>query len=166
MKKKKQVFQPDDRLFRKMMEDKEHLNTVVIYFLAIIERSPRAFMEELENIEFTTKAATMSTLEQLLEQGRQEGIEQGLEQGLEQGQMKEKTLNLLKLKLNFPALSSDQLSDLTGLPLELVDHFYSVLDSKNLMDTTSFIHEQLLNNIDLSEEEENTYQQLIARIVK
>ena len=63
-------------------------------------------------------------------------------------------------------ISSDQLSDLTGLSLELVDHFYSVLDSKNLMGTTSFIHEQLLNNIDLSEEEENTYRQLIARIMK
>ena len=51
----------------------ERMAAVMVYTLAVMERSPKQFMEALENIEFTTKPEAMSTLEMLKEEGRQEG---------------------------------------------------------------------------------------------
>ena len=154
------------------LKDKEQLRSAVVYFLAVIERSPREFMDELKNIEFTTKAETMSTLEMLLEQGRQEGLEigiqkgikEGLEKGIKEGQKKERVLNLLKLRLNFPKLLPGQLSEFTGISLKKVNQFYDIINSEDLEEGISFVREELLVDIRLSEEEWALYQQLIVNI--
>ena len=110
----------------------------------------------------------MSTLEMLLEQGRKEGLEMGIEQGIEQGvkegQKKERILNLLKLKLNFPNLLPGQLSDFTGISRENINKFYDILNSEDLEVGISFVREELLLDIRLSEEEWELYQHLIVDI--
>ena len=48
-------------------KDNDQMLSVITYILGVAERSPKKFLEQLENTEFTTKPNVMSTLEQLLE---------------------------------------------------------------------------------------------------
>lgn len=137
------------------LRNREQLRTAVIYFLAIIERSPREFMEELKNIEFTTKAETMSTLEMLLEQGRQEGIEQG--------ELKASVLMLLRLSLKFSEMLVEDLSNLTQLSADVVEHFMMLKKEGDKLKMEAFI-QHLLKSISVKEEEWDVFAQLIKEM--
>ena len=158
------------------LKDKEQLRSAVVYFLAVIERSPREFMEELKNIEFTTKAETMSTLEMLLEQGRQEGLEigiqkgikegleKGIEKGTERGEIIANVLMLLRISLRFSNLTPLELSDLTKLSFDDVQGFTEAKRIKNKVVIEEVIKTQLLRGIKIKNEEWAAFTELLEQI--
>ncbi|MCG8330935.1 MAG: hypothetical protein MI974_24800 [Chitinophagales bacterium] len=154
------------------LKDKEQLRSAVVYFLAVIERSPREFMEELKNIEFTTKAETMSTLEMLLEQGRQEGLEigiqkgikEGIEKGTERGEIIANVLMLLRISLRFSNLTPLELSDLTKLSFDDVQGFTEAKRIKNKAVIEEVIKTQLLRGIKIKNEEWAEFTELLEQI--
>lgn len=67
------------------VEGERDFQAIVQYYLAVLDRSPKQFRDELKNIEFANKPRLMSTLEMLINEGLEEGIEKGLKKGLEKG---------------------------------------------------------------------------------
>ncbi|NBC06358.1 MAG: hypothetical protein GVY26_04100 [Bacteroidetes bacterium] len=110
----------------------EGMESVMTFALAVMERSPKQFMETLENLEFTTKPEVMSTLEMLKEEGRQEGRQE------------ERIIHLLKTAVKFPQLDDNELADFTGLPLDNVQGFRRQLRIGNPASLMRFIEEELL----------------------
>jgi hypothetical protein len=137
-------------------DDKEHILATIHYILGIAERSPKEMMEQVDELEFTTKPNVMSTLEQLLEMGRQEGLSIGVQ--------KEKVFNLLKTAVRFPDLNEVELSDFTGLPFETVQAFSAKAntgDPKLLLD---YLQKELLAEVPLQEEEKEQLEDLVASL--
>lgn len=183
-----QIHQPDDRFFKSAMSDPEvaksylqyfypkiaaiadlstlqqqQVLSVITYILGVAERSPKEFLEQLENTEFTTKPNVMSTLEQLLEMGRKEGLEKGLEKGLDKGIYKNRVFNLLKTAIRFPKLSKEELSNFTELNLQVVATFLSVKSRKDADALKKHILEDLLADVPVSKAEEEKLTKLIEQ---
>ena len=131
-------------------KDNDQVLAVITYILGVAERSPKQFLEQLENTEFTTKPNVMSTLEQLLEMGREEGLEKGREEGL----YKKSIFNLLKTALRFPDLGVEELADFTELELPTVKAFLGVVAQKDQATLQRYVREELLADIPLRPEEE------------
>jgi len=143
------------------LEGKDKLYTIIIYVLAIVERSPEQFMEELKDIEFTTKPDAMSTLEMLKEEGRQEGRKEGESKG----QQKERVTQLLKLIINLSGLSASKLADITGLNIESIEKLLSTRQAKDQSAMEQLIRQQLLKDINLEEKEWEKYRSLIEQLI-
>ena len=141
-------------------EDSDQVLSVVTYILGVAERSPKKFLNQLENIEFTTKPNVMSTLEQLLEMGREEGLEKGLDKGV----YKTRIFNLLKTALRFPDLDVEELADFTELELHAVQAFLEVVAQKDQAKLHNYVREELLADIPLSPEEETKLRTLTAQL--
>ncbi len=146
-------------------EDSDQVLSIITYILGVAERSPKRFLEELENTEFTTKPNVMSTLEQLLEMGREEGLEKGLERGREEGIYKKSIFNLLKTAVHFPDWPAEKLADFTELSLEVVTTFLSVQSEGDAASLNKYVREDLLTDIPLSGEEEDKLHRLIGQLV-
>lgn len=129
--------------------------SVITYILGVAERSPKEFLEQLENTAFTTKPNVMSTLEQLLEMGRKEGLDKGI--------YKNRVFNLLKTAIRFPKLSKEELSDFTELNLQVVATFLSVKSQKDADALKKHILEDLLADVPVSKAEEEKLTKLIEQ---
>jgi len=134
-------------------KDSDQVLSIVTYILGVVERSPKKFLEQLENSEFATKPNVMSTLEQLLEMGREEGLEKGMEKGLDKGVYKNRVFNLLKTALRFPELSVGELADFTELPEETVQRFLDTASEGDKDKLLEYVQEELLADIPLSPDE-------------
>ncbi|KGE87268.1 MAG: Rpn family recombination-promoting nuclease/putative transposase [Phaeodactylibacter xiamenensis] len=143
-------------------EDSDQVLSIITYILGVAERSPKRFLEELENTEFTTKPNVMSTLEQLLEMGR----EQGLEKGREEGIYKKSIFNLLKTVVRFPEWPASELSDFTELDLETVRTFLSVQSQFDVAALRKYVLEDLLADIPLSAEDKEKLDRLIGQLAE
>jgi len=135
---------------------------VVTYILGVVERSPKKFLEQLENIKFTTKPNVMSTLEQLLEMGREEGMEKGLDKGV----YKKSIFNLLKTALRFPDWPAEELADFTELPQETVQELLDIIaegDSEKLLEHVQAV---LLADIPLTAEEKEKLARLMEELIQ
>jgi len=154
-------------------KDSDQVLSVITYILGVVERSPKQFLEQLENTEFTTKPNVMSTLEQLLEMGREEGLEKGREEGLEKGReegldkgvYKKSIFNLLKTVLRFPELSIGELADFTELPEETVQRFLDTASEGDKDKLLEYVQEELLADIPLSPDEAEKLQGLAEQFV-
>ena len=135
--------------------------SVVTYILGVTERSPKKFLEQLENTEFATKPNVMSTLEQLLEMGREEGLKKGLDKGV----YKKSIFNLLKTALRFPELSVGELADFTELPKETVQKFLDTASEGDKDKLLEYVQEELLADIPLSPDEAEKLQGLAEQFV-
>ncbi|MCI4651554.1 Rpn family recombination-promoting nuclease/putative transposase, partial [Phaeodactylibacter sp.] len=142
-------------------EDSDQVLSIITYILGVAERSPKRFLEELENTEFTTKPNVMSTLEQLLEMGREEGLERGREEGI----YKNSILNLLKTAVHFPDWPAKKLADFTELSMEVVAAFLSVKSEGDAAALNKYVREDLLTDIPLSGEEKDKLHGLIGQLV-
>jgi len=151
-------------------KDSDQLLSVVTYILGVVERSPKQFLEQLENTEFATKPNVMSTLEQLLEMGREEGLEkgreEGLEKGLEKGLYKKSIFSLLKTAVRFPDWPAGELADSTELPQETVQEFLDITAEGDRDKLLKHVQEELLADIPLSMEEEMKLQGLTEQLVR
>ena len=127
-------------------KDNDQMLSVITYILGVAERSPKQFLEQLENTEFTTKPNVMSTLEQLLEMGRKEGLDKGM--------YKKSIFNLVRIAIRFPELPATELSDLAELELPTVKSFLEVVAQKDQATLQRYVQEELLADIPLTEEEE------------
>ena len=127
-------------------KDNDQMLSVITYILGVAERSPKKFLEQLENTEFTTKPNVMSTLEQLLEMGRKEGLDKGM--------YKNSIFNLVRIAIRFPELPATELSDLAELELPTVEAFLEVAAQKDRAKLQRYVREELLDDIPLTEEEE------------
>jgi len=149
-------------------KDSDQVLSVVTYILGVVERSPKKFLEQLENTKFTTKPNVMSTLEQLLEMGREEGLEKGMkkgmEKGLDKGVYKKSIFNLLKTALRFPELSVGELADFTELPQETVQELLDMATEGDSDKLLEHVQEGLLADIPLSAEEEEKLQGLAQQL--
>jgi len=134
-------------------EDSDQVLSIVTYILGVAERSPKRFLEELENTEFTTKPNVMSTLEQLLEMGRKEGLH------------KNSIFNLLKTAIRFPDWPASELSDFTELDLETVQTFLSVQSQGDAAALRNYVLQDLLADIPLKVEDEERLDGLIEQLV-
>ena len=142
-------------------KDSDQVLSVITYILGVVERSPKQFLEQLENTEFTTKPNVMSTLEQLLEMGREEGLEKGLDKGV----YKNRVFNLLKTALRFPELSVGELADFTELPKETVQKFLDTASEGDKDKLLEYVQEELLADIPLSPDEAEKLQGLVEQFV-
>jgi hypothetical protein len=149
------IFQYIEVIFEGAKE-KDQVLSVITYILGVAERSPRQFLEKLENIEFTTKPNVMSTLEQLLEMGREEGREEGL--------YKKSIFHLLKIAVRFPDWSSEELADFTELELETVDTFLEVQSQGDAAALLEHVLEDLLADIPLDIEEKEKLVRLTEQL--
>jgi predicted transposase/invertase (TIGR01784 family) len=145
-------------------EDSDQVLSIITYILGVAERSPKRFLEELENTEFTTKPNVMSTLEQLLEMGREEGREEGLEKGLDKGMHKKSIFNLLKTAVHFPDWPAAKLADFTELSMEVVTTFLSVKSQGDSAALSRYVRQDLLANIPLSAEDEEKLDRLVVQL--
>ena len=134
----------------------ERMKALMVYTLAVMERSPKQFMEALENIEFTTKPEAMSTLEMLKEQGRQEGRK-------EERQINQATY-LLRTAAKFPQLQDTELADFTGLPLAAVQAFQEQLKASSPASLMQYIEEELLAGIPLRAEDRRIIEELAEQL--
>ncbi len=141
-------------------EDSDQVLSIITYILGVAERSPKRFLEELENTEFTTKPNVMSTLEQLLEMGR----EQGLEKGREEGIYKKSIFNLLKTVVRFPEWPASELSDFTELDLKTVRTFLSLQSQGDAAALRRYVLQDLLADIPLNTEDEEKLDRLIGEL--
>ena len=130
----------------------ERMKALMVYTLAVMERSPKQFMEALENIEFTTKPEAMSTLEMLKEEGRQE------ERRMNQ------VVYLLRTAAKFPQLEDAELADFTGLPLAAVQAFQKQLKVGNPASLMQYIEEELLAGIPLQAEDRRIIEELAEQL--
>jgi len=130
----------------------ERMAAVMVYTLAVMERSPKQFMEALENIEFTTKPEAMSTLEMLKEEVRQE--ERRINQAV----------HLLKTAVKFPQLEDAELADFTGLALETIQAFQEQLKSGSPATLMQYIEEELLAGISLEAEDRRIMEELAGQL--
>ena len=128
------------------------MKALMVYTLAVMERSPKQFMEALENIEFTTKPEAMSTLEMLKEEGRQE------ERRMNQ------VVYLLRTAAKFPQLEDAELADFTGLPLAAVQAFQKQLKVGNPASLMQYIEEELLAGIPLQAEDRRIIEELAEQL--
>ncbi|NBC06307.1 MAG: hypothetical protein GVY26_03840 [Bacteroidetes bacterium] len=142
-------------------KDSDQVLSVVTYILGVVERSPKKFLEQLENTEFTTKPNVMSTLEQLLEMGREEGLEKGLDKGV----YKNRVFNLLKTALRFPELSVGELADFTELSQETVQELLDIAAEGDKGKLLGHVQEALLVGIPLSAEEAEKLQGLVEQFM-
>jgi predicted transposase/invertase (TIGR01784 family) len=133
-------------------EDNDQALAIITYILGVAERSPKRFLEQLKNTEFTTKPNVMSTLEQLLEMGREEGI------------YKKSIFNLLKTAVHFPSLTAAKLADFTELSVEVVTTFLSVKSQGDSAVLSRYVRQDLLANIPLSAEDEEKLDRLIGQL--
>jgi predicted transposase/invertase (TIGR01784 family) len=138
-------------------EDSDQVLSIITYILGVAERSPKRFLEELENTEFTTKPNVMSTLEQLLEMGREEGLEKGI--------YKKSIFNLLKTAVHFPDWPAAKLADFTELSVEVVTNFLSVKSQGDSAALSRYVRQDLLANIPLSAEDEQKLDRLIGQLI-
>jgi hypothetical protein len=143
-------------------EDSDQVLSIITYILGVAERSPKRFLEELENTEFTTKPNVMSTLEQLLEMGREEGLEKGREEGI----YKKSIFNLLKTAIRFPEWPAGELSDFTEIDLETVRAFLSVKSRGDSAALRNYVLQDLLADIPLSKEDEQKLDRLIGQLTR
>ncbi|WP_160213785.1 Rpn family recombination-promoting nuclease/putative transposase [Phaeodactylibacter xiamenensis] len=141
-------------------EDSDQVLSIITYILGVAERSPKRFLEELENTEFTTKPNVMSTLEQLLEMGREEGREEGLDKGM----YKKSIFNLLKTAVHFPDWPAKKLADFTELSMEVVATFLSVKSQGDSAVLSRYVRQDLLANIPLSAEDEEKLDRLVVQL--
>ena len=137
-------------------EDSDQALSIITYILGVAERSPKRFLEELENTEFKTKPNVMSTLEQLLEMGREEGLEKGI--------YKKSIFNLLKTAVHFPDWPAAKLSDFTELSVEVVTTFLSVKSQGDSAVLSRYVRQDLLANIPLSAEDEEKLDRLVVQL--
>ncbi|WP_425422310.1 Rpn family recombination-promoting nuclease/putative transposase [Phaeodactylibacter xiamenensis] len=135
-------------------EDSDQVLSIITYILGVAERSPKRFLEELENTEFTTKPNVMSTLEQLLEMGRKEGLH------------KNSVFNLLKATVRFQDWSASELSDFTELDLETVQTFLSVQSQGDAASLRKYVLQDLLADIPLNAEDEQKLDRLIGQLTE
>ena len=135
-------------------EDSDQVLSIITYILGVAERSPKRFLEELENTEFTTKPNVMSTLEQLLEMGRKEGLH------------KNSVFNLLKATVRFQDWSASELSDFTELDLETVQTFLSVQSQGDAASLRKYVLQDLLAYIPLNAEDEQKLDRLIGQLTE
>jgi predicted transposase/invertase (TIGR01784 family) len=133
-------------------EDNDQALAIITYILGVAERSPKRFLEQLKNTEFTTKPNVMSTLEQLLEMGREEGI------------YKKSIFNLLKTAVHFPSLTAAKLADFTELSVEVVTTFLSVKSQGDSAVLSRYVRQDLLANIPLSAEDEEKLDRLVGQL--
>ena len=147
-------------------EDSDQVLSIITYILGVAERSPKRFLEELENTEFTTKPNVMSTLEQLLEMGREEGMEKGLERGREEGIYKKSIFNLLKTAVHFPDWPAEKLAAFTELSMKMVTAFLSVKSQGDAEGLKSYVLQDLLADIPLSAEDEEKLDRLIGQLAE
>jgi predicted transposase/invertase (TIGR01784 family) len=133
-------------------EDNDQALAIITYILGVAERSPKRFLEQLKNTEFTTKPNVLSTLEQLLEMGREEGI------------YKKSIFNLLKTAVHFPSLTAAKLADFTELSVEVVTTFLSVKSQGDSAVLSRYVRQDLLANIPLSAEDEEKLDRLIGQL--
>jgi predicted transposase/invertase (TIGR01784 family) len=145
-------------------EDNDQALAIITYILGVAERSPKRFLEQLKNTEFTTKPNVMSTLEQLLEMGREEGLEKGLEKGLNKGVYKKSIFNLLKTAVRFPDWPATELSDFTELSMETVTTFLSIKSQGDAAALRNYVLQDLLADIPLSKEDEQKLDRLIGQL--
>jgi len=138
-------------------EDSDQVLSIITYILGVAERSPKRFLEELENTEFTTKPNVMSTLEQLLEMGREEGLEKGI--------YKKSIFNLLRTAVHFPDWPAAKLADFTELSVEVVITFLSVKSQGDSAALSRYVRQDLLANIPLSAEDEQKLDRLIGQLI-
>ncbi|NBC07061.1 MAG: hypothetical protein GVY26_07695 [Bacteroidetes bacterium] len=141
-------------------KDSDQVLSVVTYILGVVERSPKKFLEQLENTEFTTKPNVMSTLEQLLEMGREEGLEKGLDKGV----YKNRVFNLLKTAVHFPDWSAAKLADFTELPEGTVQELLDIAAEGDSDKLLAHVREGLLADIPLSADEESKLRTLTAQL--
>jgi len=134
----------------------ERMAAVMVYTLAVMERSPKQFMEALENIEFTTKPEAMSTLEMLKEEGRQEGRQE--ERRINQA------VYLLRTAAKLPQLEDAELAELTGLAVETIQAFQEQLKSGSPATLMQYIEEELLAGISLEAEERRIMEELAGQL--
>lgn len=133
-------------------EDNDQALAIITYILGVAERSPKRFLEQLKNTEFTTKPNVMSTLEQLLEMGREEGI------------YKKSIFYLLKTAVHFPSLTAAKLADFTELSVEVVTTFLSVKSQGDSAVLSRYVRQDLLANIPLSAEDEEKLDRLVGQL--
>lgn len=143
-------------------KDKDQLNTIIHYVLAVMERSPEKFMEELEDIEFTTKPEIMSTLAMLKAEGKAEGIIVG--------EAKEKAFlslkNLLKLLIKFPNIAVTEIAYFTEFKSEVIVSFLETLKTKKVRTIKSFMKKHFLSNIKLNRKELKAVDDLLKTLLK
>ena len=130
------------------------------YILGVAERSPKKFLDRLENTEFTIKPNVMSTLEQLLEMGREEGLEKGLDKGV----YKTRIFNLLKTAVHFPDWSAAKLADFNELPQETVQKLLDIATEADRDKLLEHVQEALLADIPLSADEESKLSRLAQQL--
>ena len=133
-------------------EDSDQVLSIITYILGVAERSPKRFLEELENTEFTTKPNVMSTLEKLLEMGRKEGLH------------KNSIFNLLKAAVRFPDWPASELSDFTELDLKTVQAFLSLQSQGDAAALRKYVLQDLLADIPLNTEDEEKLDRLIGEL--
>lgn len=134
--------------------DKNKMRATITYVLGVAERSPAAFMKELEQIEFTTKPDAMSTLEQFLELGREEGVR------------KERVLTFLQLQLKLPTLGISDLSELSKLPQETVMAFKKSIQKADVEALWDFLSVQMLEGVVLKKEEKEKVIFLLEQLLE
>ncbi|MEQ8702908.1 MAG: Rpn family recombination-promoting nuclease/putative transposase [Phaeodactylibacter sp.] len=134
--------------------DKDKMRATITYILGVAERSPAAFMKDLEQIEFTTKPDAMSTLEQFLELGREEGVR------------KERVLTFLQLQLKLPTLSVSDLSELSKLPQETVTAFKNNIQKADVEALWDFLKVQMLDEVQLKKEEKEKVMLMLEQLLE
>jgi predicted transposase/invertase (TIGR01784 family) len=149
--------------------DKEHQRSLVTYVLAVVERSPKRFLEELERMEFTTKPNIMSTLAMLREEGRVEGRVEGRKEGRVEGEIRGKTLQAIKtllMLLLFPKYSINELEVLTGFKKEVLIAFKKELQTGKKEKVRTFIKKHFLKEISLEKAAQEEIDELIVKLLR
>ncbi|MEO0339286.1 MAG: Rpn family recombination-promoting nuclease/putative transposase, partial [Bacteroidota bacterium] len=164
------------------VEGERDFQAIVQYYLAILDRSPKQFRDELKNIEFANKPRLMSTLEMLINEGLEEGLEKGikkglkkglkqglekgLKQGLEQGKINTIITNLellLKTKKKFPNLDHQDIADISAFELVDVQAFYQILEeySSEKMTIIQALQTQFFKDLPIDEAQLDRLHQLV-----
>lgn len=146
------LFQHLDLIFEGA-ESKARMKAIIVYILAVAERSPSKFMEDLENIEFTTKPNAMSTLEML----RSESMEKGA--------IKEKVFSLLRLANKLPDPSPEEIAEITQLPITQIEYFYSLLAERDQTALNKFIYQELLSEVPIKDTDKQVIQSLVDELL-
>jgi len=139
-------------------DGKEKISAITTYILGVGERSEEQFLEQIRDTSFTVKPEVMSTLEQILERGRKEGREEGI--------YKKSIFSLLKMAVRFPDLPTAELSDLTDLELNTVNHFLEVAAHGEKELLLKHIQEELLADIPLTAEEQKKLTELTEELAE
>lgn len=127
------------------------------YFVGIIERSPKEIQKSFKNIEFTTKATIMSTLELLREEGRVEGRE--LERKRSIFKDIRTLFNVLK---EFPNLENEKIAIITLLEVKVIEKVKQLLEMEEREKIKAELANLFFEDFTLSVEEAEQLQEIIA----